>query len=60
MGPTFTTSGIVEPLGKVYLVGRLGMKTPIMLSVCLPEYHQPNRQVKIDEYGNPWVKGIAE
>tara|TARA_R110000772_G_scaffold57315_2_gene129861 strand:- start:487 stop:669 length:183 start_codon:yes stop_codon:yes gene_type:complete len=57
MNATFITSGEVTHCGIFYLVGRLGLKTPIRLSSCLPEYYLPNHKIKIDEYGNPWVKG---
>lgn len=62
MTPTFITAGYVQceynedGTTKCYWVSRKGMDTPIRLMKCIKEYYSVGAHIKIDEYGNAWVK----
>jgi hypothetical protein len=61
MKATFITNGEYRAVESInaptyYLVGRKGMDTAIRLSKFIPEYAIEGKYIKIDGYGNPWVK----
>jgi hypothetical protein len=61
MKETFITNGEVETIYKGehifgYNVGRKNFKTTIFLTQFQEEYNTPDVRVKIDAWGNAWIK----